>query len=1092
MKSAFITAIALCASWAYAQTETITNAAGNTVVEVVTLNPAGLPTTQILQTIIGTALTTALTTNTLSTTSTTSTTTTNPILQTIATTSTTKGQQGPVEQPASTTVLVPGGPTPYTYTTTNAAGSTVAVLATFTPTGPATVLPATTTTGVIVNYSSYIASVGTSAAPTSGASRQFLLSSGCPLDVVVLVSLWTNCGSFKSLGSKALQQRLPLVLMSTQSQSQSQQQQPHVQAQLDAGQEVLAVACVVDASLSLATEWTRVVTGYILPILKRLNEVYNGHQFRLALVTYGAPDTRPNPLLSKRFFFPPTSVMKELREDPSKLGIGSAIGVRGLSALEGMVAAIEFFDILHNSLAAAGPKDTRIPVSHILHIAASPPDSTRRPLWNTLPHLDSVSWDTLPLELKKRKINLSLITLRQIQQFQDVQSATSAPAPQTAPWFTVHTPHILRLSGFPPQAHVQTPKLSELPRTTSLPLPRSPIPDAARRPNESPQTPDTKRQKLSEKSSPALSPRLPGGGAGPVGQRPPSTQVPAPSIQHSAQPSQTHSQMLLPSPIPPHATITSTPSPAKPPAAPATHPPTNAPNPNAPPTQYSFPPNISIFIDRLKGIEVDMKTLDAKLQEAQSAGNTADVELLQKERVMMYNTAIKLKTVVMQHATKASRAAMNGSNSGAGGSGEMSQPPPPPQPQPQPQPAANNSMSEDAAPLTVPAPISTPAEEQKPLLTDQQALMHFMQTRSGPGGFPSPEVAAQMQKLINKTGIQPPTFSGSPKPRPALPPASGSTTQLQPQPQASTSTSSGGSKQWEGSITFTALHAGQPKGLETQVAVTQSTGDLHTDTWPDKLFISVSKEALKDHTELQAWLRKHQHSVAMVQFKPQARSMDQNMNAMVHGVLLKMMAERRTFAVAAWQLPGNSGNTNNMIVFPMGNVLAGAVFPLTGLPDLPTSGKVDVLKPQLQPQSQPQPQLQPQPGTFSHNQLQGLDHKVQTQLQGLDPQQQIRFLQQFARQQQMRQRQQQQQTGAPQQEAPAPAPGPGPGVGMQNMSPFSSNAANQPMNMFGGGGVHQRQFNGGMHPGGTVNFEMMQSFIQRSADGSNRQGMNPS
>ncbi|KAG2153965.1 hypothetical protein DEU56DRAFT_772041 [Suillus clintonianus] len=170
MKSVLIAAIALCASWAYAQTETITDINGATVVEVVTVNPLGLPTTQILSTITG--VTTPLTSNTLLTT----TTTTNPILQTIATTSTTKNQ-GPVEQPAST-VLTPGGPTPYTYTTTNAAGSTVAVLATFTPSGPVTVLPTPTTTGTIVNYSSYLASVGTSSAATSGASRRtFSLSS---------------------------------------------------------------------------------------------------------------------------------------------------------------------------------------------------------------------------------------------------------------------------------------------------------------------------------------------------------------------------------------------------------------------------------------------------------------------------------------------------------------------------------------------------------------------------------------------------------------------------------------------------------------------------------------------------------------------------------------------------------------------------------------------------------------------------------------------------------------------------------------------------------------------------------------------------
>lgn len=856
-------------------------------------------------------------------------------------------------------------------------------------------------------------------------------------------------------------------------QLQSQQQAPQVQAQSDAAQEVLAVACVIDASLSLATEWTRVLTAYIMPILKRLNETYSGHQFRLALVTYGAADTLPNPLLSKRFFFPPVSVVKELREDPRKLGIGSAVGVRGLSALEGMVAAIELFDILHNSLALAGPKDGRVPVSHILHIAGSPPNSAQRPAWNTLPHLDSVSWDTLPLELKKRKINLSLVALQHIQQFQDVQSATSAPAAQISPWFTVYPPHILMLSGFPPLSHVQTPKLN-----------------AIKRPNESPQTPDTKRQKVSEKSSPALSPRPPGGGAGPVGQRPPSRQVPTPS----APPSQPHSQLLHPSPMPPHATITPVSSPAKPPAAPAAHPPTNPPNPNAPPTQHTFPPNVNMLVDRGKGLEADIKTLEAKIQDAHSAGNAAEVESLKKERIIKYQNALKIKALLFQMAN---RPAMGGLSAGAGGSGET-----------QPQPAASNGMSEDAVPSTVSAPVSAPMEEQKPPLTDQQALMQFMQARSGSAGFPhSPEVAAQMLKLINKTGIQSSPFTGSPKPRPAPPPASGSTyqPQPQPQPQASTSTTSGGPKQWEGSFTFTVSHAGQQKGLEVQMAVAISKGELHTETWPDKMFINLSNEGVKDQMELQTWLRKHHQSAVMVQFKPQARNIEQKMNDMVHHVMMKTMMENRSFGIAAWQLPSGI-MSNNMIVFPMSNGLTGAVFPVTGLPDLPGSGKVDAPKPQPQPQlqPQPQPQLQPQPQPQLQSQPQPQPQsqpqhqsgvfapEMLTRLQGLDPQQQRYFMQQLALQQQMRQRQRQQpqqpqQTGAMQQEVPAPTPGPG--VGMQNMSPFL-NGANLPMNMFGGGGVPQRQISGGMYPGGagTVNHEMMQSFMQRSADGSGRQG----
>ncbi|KAG1804880.1 uncharacterized protein HD556DRAFT_486865 [Suillus plorans] len=852
--------------------------------------------------------------------------------------------------------------------------------------------------------------------------------------------------------------------MFNQLQSQQQVSQLEVQAQSNASQEVLAVACVIDASLALATEWSRVLTAYILPILKRLNEAYHGHNFRLALVTYGAADTYPSPLLSQRFFLSPNFVMKELREDPRKLGIGSVIGARGLSALEGMVAAIELFDILHNSLALTGPKDGRMHVSHIIHIAGSPPDSAQRPLCNNLSHLDSVSWDTLPVELKKRKINLSLVTLQQIQQFQDVQSATSAPAPQTNPWFTVYPPHVLMLSGFPLLSHVQTPKLN-----------------VAKRSNESPQTPDTKRQKVNEKSSPALSPRPPGGGAGPLGQRPPSRQVLTPSVPPSTLP-QPRSQLLQPSPIPPHATTTSAPSPAKLPAKPVAHLPSNAPNPNAPPTQHTFPPNVNMVVERGKALEVEIKVIEAKLQEAQSAGNAADVESLQMERVAKYQQAMKIKTILY---TIANRPAMGGSNSGAGGSGET------PQPQPQPQPAASNIKSEHVAPLTV----SAPMEEQKPPLTDQQALIHLMQARSGTTPYANPELAAQMHKLLNKTGIPGPTFSGSPQPRPAHPPASGSTSQHQsqpqpqPQPQASTSAISGGPNQWEGS--FTIQHAGQPKGFEVQVAaVMSSKGQPHTETWPERMFIDIPQGGLKDPSDLKSWLQKHHQSAVIAQFRPQARSIEQKKNDAAHNALMRIMMEARTFGIVAWQLPSGT-MSQNMIVFPMSNKLVGAVFPVTGLPDLPGSGKVDGPKPQPQQLQQPQlplqqlqqPQSQP-PGVFTPEML--------TRLQGLDPQQQRRFMQQLALQQKIRQRQrelqqhQQLQAGAMQQEVQAPAPG----VGMQNMSPFS-NGSNMPMNMFGGGGVPQRQINGGMQLGGvgsTVNSEMMQSFMQRSANG---QGMNP-
>jgi len=155
-----LTALLLWAATANAQTLTVTNNLGATVVEFITENGAGIATTQILQTIVGAAST-----------SSTPLTASNPLLQTAVptTTSTTPIQIGPVGQPASQPAA--GGPTPYTYTTTDANGKTVALVGTFTPTGPATVLPIPTTTGTVLNYSQWQSMVGTNTIPANAASR---------------------------------------------------------------------------------------------------------------------------------------------------------------------------------------------------------------------------------------------------------------------------------------------------------------------------------------------------------------------------------------------------------------------------------------------------------------------------------------------------------------------------------------------------------------------------------------------------------------------------------------------------------------------------------------------------------------------------------------------------------------------------------------------------------------------------------------------------------------------------------------------------------------------------------------------------------
>lgn len=46
-------------------------------------------------------------------------------------------------------------------------------------------------------------------------------------------------------------------------------------------------------------------------------------------------------------------------------------------------------------------QNTKICSSYIIHIAASAPDNSPRPEWNDSELMDDMSWESLPVELKK-------------------------------------------------------------------------------------------------------------------------------------------------------------------------------------------------------------------------------------------------------------------------------------------------------------------------------------------------------------------------------------------------------------------------------------------------------------------------------------------------------------------------------------------------------------------------------------------------------------------------------------------------------------------------------------------------------------------
>ena len=153
MKYANVFVLALCSSFSYAQRVTTTDAYGDTIVESLSTDAVGDTLTQVLSTIASTTARTITTTRTTTT-------------QGSTTTITAAPGPGQVETPGQ------GGdaglPTPFTYTTTDANGNYVQRVGTFVPTGPATVLPNPTTTGVILQYSSWLAMVGTNTLPATG------------------------------------------------------------------------------------------------------------------------------------------------------------------------------------------------------------------------------------------------------------------------------------------------------------------------------------------------------------------------------------------------------------------------------------------------------------------------------------------------------------------------------------------------------------------------------------------------------------------------------------------------------------------------------------------------------------------------------------------------------------------------------------------------------------------------------------------------------------------------------------------------------------------------------------------------------------
>ncbi|KAF8134853.1 hypothetical protein EV363DRAFT_1396322 [Boletus edulis] len=820
--------------------------------------------------------------------------------------------------------------------------------------------------------------------------------------------------------------------------------------------DLVAVACVVDASLLLASEWSRVLIGYVYPLLKRLHELYPSHQFSLAFVTYASADTRPLPLLSKRYFAPLSQITKELREEPSKLGIGqsnSGSG-KGLSALEGLVAAIELFDTLNHI--QSPQKDNRSLISHILHIAASPPDAAQRPHCNILQHLDFVNWDSIPSELRKRKINLSLICLRKIPQFQDLQSSVAGPGVQS-PWFNVHTPHVLLLAGFPtPQ------KTSEYTwNPTRKCLTRFKVRSGRSL------SPLTKVRTRSDRRSlpipfqnhhlrlPALTPaRIP------QNQRPPTN---SPSTTASGQNSSPTHPVQAPMSVP-----VSTPANASP-SAPL---PLSAPSGSSD-EQLIFSTKVVAstglkfrqMIERLPMLEREIATLDARIAAARDTGQTAVLAGLQEDRTTRNRIKEQIKTLLKQHYHKVllAKDSLNA--------------------QPLPNPSTEAGPPIQSHPPNAPSasserPTGSTTEEHKPMVSDSQAVAQFWQARGGTisassGSNPQAGSTAQMQKLIEMKGIRPPSFGPSSQTYGTTSHETGVSPNVTNNQVIQSSNST-----WIGMFSGSFPKLSGQGTNEVQIHVvgafttpkpTDVRAEIRTDIWPKNLTLNPCKEPVRDNTELTSWIRRHQSRTRIMQFIPNPRAPNASINEQRFQALYNFMSEHRIDG----SLPSGKFSYN-IFIFATHKGFVGAVFP-DGLPDLPGSGNTLDVQPSVQ---EAKPLL-----------LNGITipPALLARMQGLDPATQRQLLAHCLQlQQQERLRRQQLQTQQPHTAS-------GQALGSLGMS-IPPNQYNMVPNI--PAGLHTNvnaPTNAGAYNarGGTVNYEMLQSFMQRNAEGSTSQGMNP-
>jgi hypothetical protein len=126
---------------------------------------------------------------------------------------------------------------------------------------------------------------------------------------------------------------------------------------------IVAAVILVDSSITLSTQWSFVFKDYVTKILLKVREAYlpannsvsktsfalvcRTYEFQsnffAGFIVYGPSETRPSPILTKRFFVHAQYMFKEVFQFPGVLGMGQTLRGEGngFAVLDGFAAAIE-------------------------------------------------------------------------------------------------------------------------------------------------------------------------------------------------------------------------------------------------------------------------------------------------------------------------------------------------------------------------------------------------------------------------------------------------------------------------------------------------------------------------------------------------------------------------------------------------------------------------------------------------------------------------------------------------------------------------------------------------------------------------------